>query len=186
MIPLCCGFLAAPIPERADSLMFLSLCCFFTKYIVLDARCEKETSPRTGAHTKHCHSFFSPLILYMSTLLPFPSPSLYFTLSSCSSFLSDTPKTAFLFSKQISCKCSPFEFFPPTSWEKFPRKPVSFVAWVLSGSHWSAGNREDKGSSAGFKWGWEVVGLWRWEPVQPENHSPVSHVPLCRNLKVRT
>lgn len=59
MIPLCCGFLAAPIPERADSLMFLSLCCFFTKYIMLDARCEKETSPRTGAHTKHCHSFFS-------------------------------------------------------------------------------------------------------------------------------
>lgn len=146
---------------RRQPRVSLSLCRFFTKYI--DARREKDMNPRTGANTKHCHSFFFPLI---------PStPLLFLSLfSSGSSFLSHTPKTAFSLLKQISCKCSPFDFFS-TSREKFPRKPVSFVAGVLSGSHWSAGNREHKGSRAAFKWGWEVVGLWRWEPVQPENHS---------------
>lgn len=83
------------------------------------------------------------------------------------------------FSKQISCKWSSFDFFFfPPSCEKFPRKPVSFVVGVLSGSHWSAGNREHKGSRVAFKWGWEVVGLWRWEPVETENHSQF-HMCLC-------
>lgn len=78
-------------------------------------------------------------------------------------------------------------FFSPTSRKKFPRKPVSFVAGVLSGSHWSAGNREHKGWRAGFKWGVggcfggvvEVGTSSAWESF------PVS-VLLCRNLKVRT
>lgn len=82
------------------------------------------------------------------------------------------------FSKQISCKWSSFDFFFPPSCEKFPRKPVSFVVGVLSGSHWSAGNREHKGSRVAFKWGWEVVGLWRSEPVETENHSQF-HMCLC-------
>lgn len=72
----------------------------------------------------------------------------------------------------------PLIFFFPSSCEKFPRKPVSFVVGVLSGSHWSAGNREHKGSRVAFKWGWEVVGLWRWEPVETENHSQF-HMCLC-------
>lgn len=152
--------------------MFLSLCCLFTKYIVPDARCETETSLWMGANTKHCHSFFfppRPVGVHSSSLFLHRLFLSLFRLAHPSS--QTLLKPPFCLSKQISCKCSAFDFFPSTSWEKFPRKPVSFVAGVLSGSHWSAGNREHKGSRAGFKWGWEVVRLWRWEPVEPENHS---------------
>lgn len=136
---------------------------------MLDARRE------TGMSFKLCRSFFyfpssrtCPLfLLFLKSLVSFSQPA--------------HPSSQALlkpFSKQISCKWSSFDFFFPPSCEKFPRKPVSFVVGVLSGSHWSAGNREHKGSRVAFKWGWEVVGLWRWEPVETENHSQF-HMCLC-------
>lgn len=61
-----------------------------------------------------------------------------------------------------------------TSWEKFPRKPVSFVAGgFCRGLIGLLGTESTKRELAlnGLNGGWEVVGLRRWEPVQPENHS---------------
>lgn len=131
MSPLCCGFLAAPVAERAESLVFLSL--FFHQIYRAWCPLRERNEPTDRGKHQSLPLFFFSFILYASTLLPFPSPSLSVTLSSRSSFLSDTPKLLLCFSKQISCKCSPFDlispfFFSSTSWEKFPRKPGSFVA----------------------------------------------------------
>lgn len=100
MIPLCCGLPAAPIPERAGSLAFLSPSCFFTKYNVLDARREKEMDKGQTPNT--ATPFFSPL----SSCPPF-LPLLHRLFLSLYR-LAHPPPTAFLFLKQISCKCSPF------------------------------------------------------------------------------
>lgn len=135
---------------------------------MLDARRE------TGMSFKLCRSFFiSPHPVRAHSSSFFSNPSSFSQPAHPSSQALLKP-----FSKQISCKWSSFDFFSPPSCEKFPRKPVSFVVGVLSGSHWSAGNREHKGSRVAFKWGWEVVGLWRWEPVETENHSQF-HMCLC-------
>lgn len=142
MIPLCCGFLIAIGPEREPT------ASSFFKNISLLMLCEEMILWR-GANTKHCHSFFfSHLLCVQSSPLSF---TISFTLLSRPSFLSDNPKLPFCSRKQISCKRSPFDFFFCTSWGKFPRKLVSFVAKDLSGSHWSAGNREHKGLRACFK-----------------------------------
>lgn len=117
-----------------------------------------------------------------------PSVFFSFNISFFRSFLllilppRDTPETASLFKSAATA-------FPLTFFLLVERsfQGNRFLLWLgfLSVSHWSAGNREHKDSGAGFKWGWEVVGVVEvgislaWESL------PVSHVPLCRNPKVR-
>lgn len=104
---------------------------------------------RTGANTKHCHSFF---FLLSSSMSPFFSVS-----PSLSRFRLARPSSQTILNclsvpeNKSAVNALPLTFFFCTSREKFPRKLVSFVAEDLSGSHWSAGNREHKGLRACFK-----------------------------------
>lgn len=166
MIPLCCGLPAAPIPERAGSLAFLSLSCFFTKYNVLDARREKEMNKGQTPNT--ATPFFSPL----SSCPPF-LPLLHRLFLSLYR-LAHPPPTAFLFLKQISCKCSPFGVFSPLLVGR-SFQGNRFLLWpgFCQGLIGLLGTESTKAGELALNGGWEVVlgGLWRWEPVQPENHS---------------
>lgn len=78
------------------------------------------------------------------------SSSLSFTVSFSSSFILPLLKTASLFLKQISCKCFSFSFFFLLVARSFQGNRFLLWSGFLSGSHWSAGNREHKGSRAGF------------------------------------
>lgn len=69
---------------------------------------------------------------------------------------------------------------------EFPRKPVSFVAGVLSGSHWSAGNREHKGPGELVlkMGGGRLPGCGGGNQFELEIQFPVSLVAHCRTLEV--
>lgn len=128
--------------------------CFFTKYIVLDAHCEKEMSPQTGANTSHCHSFF-PLSSCMHPLVfPFLH-HLFLSLFLLTHHSSQTLLNCLSVSRNKSAvNALPLIFFfLLLVGRSFQGYRVLLWPGVLSGSHWSAGNREHKGSRACFKWG---------------------------------
>lgn len=167
MIPLCCGLPAAPIPERAASLAFLSLRAVFSPNItcLMPAVRKKWTGAK---HRTLPLLFFSPL----SSCPPF-LPLLHRLFLSLYR-LAHPPPTAFLFLKQISCKCSPFGVFSPLLVGR-SFQGNRFLLWpgFCQGLIGLLGTESTKAGELALNGGWEVVlgGLWRWEPVQPENHS---------------
>lgn len=115
-----------------------------------------------------------PLLFFPPSHPVHPS-SLSFTVSLLSLYrLAHPPPTAFLFLKQISCKCSPFGVFSPLLVGR-SFQGNRFLLWpgFCQGLIGLLGTESTKAGELALNGGWEVVlgGLWRWEPVQPENHS---------------